>query len=449
MRFEFKTLSLAICGSILLTPLLLDSIVTGRWPFTVLAVLSAHLIMGNSSNSEAGKYTTIFFYWGAGTALVLASYVFEVDKALYLAGAVWFAGSFLHSTKRSTLEKTAILACIYAIVPIPAELEASIANMLSNAEAAIFVALGQLADQPLYQIGSQVVLGNLAVTINSDCSGTLLLLPSFLGCLVAASARQRSPLTAFTIVFAALPLAIFINLIRITFLLCLGLYSPETPIEDIHDILGWVTMSIVWVLPVYIFIVRNAVESSTVNNGLLQAGTTLSIILAISFVLIPAYGEHNQPELSSLPLYVRGWVGENQSIPPEEMRILNADSATRRRYTNLDGDRTLVVTEIFHINLRDAKQHNSAACYRAMGWQVLVLSHENLTPVSTLEHLLVRNHAGQQAVIEVTLNKSKAEQTPGFIRLQIVEASTVPEKDRRVAALTFFQAIQNNVSSDT
>lgn len=449
MRFEFKTLSLAACGSILLAPLLLDSIVTGRWPFIVLAVLSAHLIMRNSANSGESKETGSCFYWAAGATLMLVSYVFEIDKALYLAGTSLLAGSFLHASKRPVLEKTAILASICAIVPIPVGIEAAVANILSSAEAAIFVAVGQLAGQPLYQVGSQVVLGKLAVTINSDCSGTLLLLPSFLGCLVAASICKRSALSSFVIVFAALPLAISINLIRISFLLFLGLYSPETPIDDIHDILGWITMSLVWVVPIYLAKVADAIESPKIDRSFLKAGTTLSIVLAISFALNLATNEHGQTGRASLPLYVSGWVGEEQSIPPEELRILNADNAVRRKYTSLNGDRILVVTEIFHANTRDAEQHNSAACFRAMGWQTIVLSHENLTSDSTLEHLLVRNNAGQQAVLEVTLKEGNSEQGTGFIRLQIVEASTVSEKNRRIAALTFFRAIQNNEGNNT
>ena len=188
MRFEFKALLPAACGSILLAPLLLDSIFTGRWPFIVLAFLSAHLIMRNPKSIENNANINTPFYWGFAAILALASYLFEIDKALYLAGAALIAGSFLHTIKRSMLVKAAALICILAIVPVPAGLEAATANILSNAEASIFVALGQLVDQPLYQVGSQVILGKLAVTINSDCSGTLLLLPSFLGCLVGAAA---------------------------------------------------------------------------------------------------------------------------------------------------------------------------------------------------------------------------------------------------------------------
>lgn len=448
MRLEPKTLPLAACGSILLAPLLLDSIFSGRWPFIVLAFLSAHLILRKRPYKANNPKSSLLFYWLLATALALTSYLLEIDKAFYLAGASLIAGSLLHSARRPPLDKAAIFICIYAFVPIPAGLESALANTLSNAEAAIFVALGQLGGQPLYQVGSQVVLGKLSVTINSDCSGTLLLLPSLLGCLVAASNCQRSTSIAFFIILAALPLAIIINLVRIALLLCIGLYSPETPLDEIHDALGWITMSIVWVLPVYFFTSRFTEESNATNSGLQYTAASLTVAVALFALSSHSYPKY-QIERASLALYVDGWVGEDLIIPPEELRILNADSAVRRQYTNPNGDRTLLVTEIFHFKTSDAEQHSSAACFRAMGWQATVLGQENLTKNSTLEHLLVRNHVGQQAIFEVTINMNQKGRKNGHVRLQIVEASTVPQSRRRETALTFLKAAQKNRSNKT
>lgn len=449
MRIEPKGLFLAICGSILIAPLLLDSLHTGRWPLIVLALFSAHLITQKKHSIKTCADSSTACYWGGSAILVLTSYFLEIDKALYLAGAILIAGSLLHANQRSWIEKAAILICICAIVPIPAGFEAALANLLSNAEAAIFVALGQLAGHPLYQVGSQVVLGGHAVTINNDCSGTLLLLPSVLGCLVAASTGQRNLSNRTYILLAALPLAILINLIRIAFLLTLALFSPETPLDDIHDVLGWVTMSIIWVLPAFLFAVPNEDKSLKVPENLVQVGACLLIATMLSFSLNWYSNAEEKTKRPALPLYVNGWIGEDETIPSEELRILNADSVVRRRYTSPDGDRTLLVTEIFHQDKDAAEQHNSAACFRAMGWQATVLSREQLSAKSTMEHLLVRDHLRQQAVLEVTLNMSQSGSSTGFVRLQIVEASTVPKHDRRQAALNFLKATQRNWSIKT
>lgn len=449
MQIEPKGLFLAICGSILLAPLLLDSLHTGRWPLIVLALFSAHLITQKQNITKNCADLSTAYYWGGSTILVLTSYLLEINKALYLAGAILIAGSLLHAHQRSWIEKAAILICICAIVPIPAGFEAALANLLSNAEAAIFVALGQLAGQPLYQVGSQVVLGGLAVTINSDCSGTLLLLPSVLGCLVAASTGQRNLSNRTYILLAALPLAVLINLIRIAFLLTIGLFSPETPLGDIHDVLGWVTMSIVWLIPTFLFAVRHEEKSLKASENLVQVGACLLLSTVLSFSLNWYSSAEEQTKRPALPLYVNGWIGEDETIPPEELRILNADSVVRRRYTSPDGDRTLLVTEIYHQNKSAAEQHNSAACFRAMGWQAIVLSREQLTANSTIEHLIVRDHLRQQAVTEVTLNMSQPGSSTGFARLQIVEASTVPKHDRRHAALNFLKATQHTWSNKT
>lgn len=448
MRFDPKTLSLAACGSIFLAPLLLESIFSGRWPFIVLAVISAHLILRKPPYILNNINPGTLLYWLLAALLALASYFLEIDKALYLAGATLVGGSLLHSTRRPPLDKAATLICIFAFVPIPAGLESALANTLSNAEAAIFVALGQLGGQPLYQVGSQVVLGKLSVTINSDCSGTLLLLPSLLGCLVGASNCQRPTSFAFFIILAALPLAILVNLARIAFLLCIGLYSPETPLDEIHDALGWITMSMVWVLPVYFFTSRFTEESNATNSGLQYTATSLTVAVALFALSSNSYPK-DQIERAPLPLYVDGWVGEDLIIPPEELRILNADSAVRRQYTNPNGDRTLLVTEIFHFKTSDAEEHSSAACFRAMGWQATILGQENITNNSTLEHLLVRNHVGQQAIFEVTINMNQKGRENGHVRLQIVEASTVPQPRRRETALTFLKAVQQKRSKKT
>ena len=175
----------------------------------------------------------------------------------------------------------------------------------------------------------------------------------------------------------------------------------------------------------------------------------MSVVIALSFSLSWYDGIDERAEPSPLPLYISGWIGEDETILAEELRILNADSVVRRRYTSPNGDRTLLVTEIFHHNKRAAEQHNSAACFRAMGWQATVLSREKLSANSTLEHLLVRDHLRLQAVLEVTLNMNEVRRGAGFIRLQIVEASTVPEGDRRKAAITFLRAAQSNWSNET
>jgi len=449
MQIEPKGLFLAICGSILLAPLLLDSLHTGRWPLIVLALFSAHLITQKQNITKNCADLSTAYYWGGSAILVLISYFLEIDKALYLAGAILIAGSLLHTNQRPLIEKIAILICIWAIVPIPAGFEAALANLLSNVEATIFVALGQLAGQPLYQVGSQVVLGGHAVTINSDCSGTLLLLPSVLGCLVAASTGQRNVSNRTYILLAALPLAILINLIRIAFLLTIGLFSPETPLDDIHDVLGWVTMSIVWLIPAFLFAVRHEEKSLKASENLVQVGACLLLATMLSFSLNWNSSAEEQTKRPALPLYVNGWIGEDETIPPEELSILNADSVVRRRYTSPDGDRTLLVTEIYHQKKSVAEQHNSAACFRAMGWQATVLNREKLTPNSTMEHLIVRDHLRQQAVTEVTLNMHIKGGNIGFFRLQIVETNTVPSHDRRTAALTFLKAAQLNWSNMT
>jgi len=295
-----------------------------------------------------------------------------------------------------------------------------------------------------YQVGPQVIMGEQAVTINSDCSGTLLLIPSFIGCLTAAIQYRGSLLQKTAITLAALPLAFAINVIRLTILVVANFSLAEDVTSGLHDIAGWIAMPAAWGAPIvwvsYRYGLREADFGLSRNFSILVIAVSFAAVA--SHTLIKTFVDAPVGTSISIPIYVAGWIGENKEIPEAEAQILAADEAVRRLYTSPNNDRTLLVTTMFHKDSKVAAQRSSEKCFKAMGWQTKLIKWEMVTSDILVTHMIVRNHAIIQAVTEITIQPTATPngRDAGTLRLQVVETASTPLKKRQEIALDFLKA---------
>lgn len=364
----------------------------------------------------------------------------EVVKLRYLAGVLLLGAlvSFYYC-RRPYLSLFAVF-CLCLIIPVPYSVEQSAGLWLAEHEAQLFVSFAQSLGLPLYQFGTQVISGDVAVTINSNCSGTLLFVPALMGCLVAASFPALSKGKRLAILAGALPFAFAVNLLRLLVLMIVNFSAPEAMVIAFHDMLGWFVMPIVWAIPVMMFAPIENIQFATPSNLLRQvAGFSIAILITVGGFQLTNTTVHSQPIFSKeIPVYIAGWTGEAKDIPQNESDLIAADYLIRRVYHAPNVRRELVFTAVFHDDPKVSAEHSSRACFEALGWQVATASPAVSLANVTIEHLLVKSHVQVQAVTEVTV---KLADNAGVLRLQFVENPNISIDDRHETALTFMKKI--------
>lgn len=433
--------AVVVAGGYLVAPLIETSLKTDHWAILVLSAFS--ILMIASEKTDCTPSGRNWLLWCAGLAFLL-HLTLDIQKLAYLAGTLLLLFAYALCFQVLAKKLIWVVACGVLVLPVPYGVEQSIGVWLATAEAEMFVTFAQFFDVPIYRYGSQVVSGDVAVTINTNCSGTLLFVPAFLGCLVCAALRDISTGKKIAIIACALPLAISVNLLRLLVLLLLNFHAPETLVTAFHDFLGWFIMPVVWVLPIVLFLPFDRLVLPEIQVA--SKHSTVSVA-ALGLVFSGYAVFHNESETSvgefaEVPVYVGGWVGEETSISQEERKIINADFLSRKTYYAPSGERQLVLTAIFHKDSNLSQQHSSSVCFKALGWLVSHVEFQQVDAGVRVEHLMVRSHSQVQAVAEIVSDIPGRE---GRLRLQIVENPDIPIAARKATTVQFLQQIQTRL----
>lgn len=376
--------------------------------------------------------------WG-GVFGLLCGWFLDIAKLFPVSGALLTGFAVSRLLPISIFKLSAFIACLMFAVPVPLGLELSLGFYLAELEARGFVSIAQMFDLPVYQFGAQVVSGDKAATINSDCSGTMLIWPALLGGIVAAETSRQAGLKKLLIIVLSVPLALVLNILRLGVLLALNFQAPDAVVTAFHDMLGWAVMPLVWVLPIMLW---GQISKLPVRLPRVSAAE-FAVFCLVGLVGILGASQYSVKAVNAspvaLPYYVPGWAGQPVEVPAKEARILAADWVERRRYQSLIYDREVLLTFIQHGDRSKAREHSSQHCFEAMGWKVEVL--DSVSPQSGvfIRHLLVRSFNHVQAVTELVI---EADQATGerVTRLQFVESPNVPLDKRQKSALVFAQA---------
>ena len=436
------------CAGLLLSPVISHSLATDRWALLILALVSAvTILLAPHKAGHVGPLIAIGRIPIIISALVIlvVGLVLGIQKTAFLAGILLLLIGLMGEGNYRLFQILGAFLCLCVLVPLPSGLETAVGTWLARQEAALFVTMGQMLGLPIHQFGGQIISGETAVTVNSDCSGTLLFWPAFLGCLMAASARRRAFSSWLAIICFSLPFALLVNLLRFAILLGLNFQAPEQFVAVFHDYLGWFVMPLVWAVPIAIFAMPLTIQWQPVRD---KASATVAVVSGILGCLVGLQTErsYNGSAAQSpleLPYYVAGWVGKNAPISASEIRILDASFLARRLYVSRVGQRRILLTMIFHSDAQQAAEHSSAKCFEALGWTVYEQNSALIEPGIRINRLLVRSHEHVQAVSEVLVQPSRLPPglSKGTMRFQFVEDHTVPSAERSKAIMLFLDAV--------
>lgn len=435
---------LACAAGVLLGPLLLANLGNERWSVTLLAALTtAFILMVRPTRTGSSSDWTIHTAIGlllAGSALVL-----DIQKLWFLAGVMFTAALIVKHMLPNQHQVILAVTSLTLIIPLPANWETMLATGLANIEASAFVKAGQLLGLHFQQFGPQILIDGYALTINQDCSGTLLLVPGLLGAL-AASATINNRKSLMLCILSALPLVFLINILRLgTAVSAFAVFDQETA-DSLHDTLGYTAMTIAWIAPLWLF--GGDVKVSWKNhmpgiNALMPAGLFIAGLTASGLSLPTQF--QSSLQMQDYPYYVAGWIGEEQPIPTSELNILNATSVSRRLYTR--AGHKMLLTAIYHRSSALAAEHSSERCFKAMGWQVAKTGAETLRNAIEVTYLTARNHNGSQAITEILIQS--APDVGGTVRLQLVNEPDVSLAERRQFAEQFAQTVIQSMEKTT
>ncbi|WND03281.1 exosortase-associated EpsI family protein [Temperatibacter marinus] len=380
------------------------------------------------------------FFLLLAIVLIIGYLILELDKLRLLGGAFLLSYGLAHKNL-TPVQILSLSILLVLLVPMPYGIEKSIGLWLAQKEAVFFTELAQLMSLNVYHIGSQIIAGNEAITINENCSGTLLLIPALMSFIYVASQKATSAKGYFFLISLALPYAVLFNVMRIGLLLLLHWQAEADLVKSFHDFLGLFVSVLVWILPI-LWVVKDRPLPFSFERSKSMIATGCVITLLAGFFMIRSDTSSNQLN-PNIPIYTSGWIGEEEDIQAEELRILNADFVTRRTYTNLSTDRTIQVTYIFHRNEKDALKHSSLNCFQALGWAMTRKKTVGISDTAISAIYLGESFQSKQTISEVIFRPDL--QTyfgeKGTMRIQIVESGEVSSQKAAQTATDFVKTI--------
>ncbi len=408
----------------------------------ILIFMSACFILYGSTTEKSGPRSYLLPAACIAGLFALAGYGLKIDKLILVSGVILLSVLLQQTYRINKSTSIFLFLCLLMLVPIPYVLQTSLGVWFAVLEADVFVSLAQAFNVPIIRHGSQVISEGAVATINSDCSGTLLLWPALLGALVAAAKMHASPYKKLAVILFAVPLALLLNVIRLGVVLILHLNSPAGIVDAFHDFLGWFFMPLVWLIPIVLFtpFAVSAPQQKTVIAY--QSLMVFSVGILLHFIVSSANAHNNPYTLpdTTFPYYINGWVGEDMDIPTEEVRILDADHLFRRIYRHPSGKREMLMTYIRHDNVKKSREHSSKLCFEAMGWVVSDHTKKHLSDTSKIDYFTASNFQFSQGVIEYSSFQNQRKKSSA-IRIQFVETLDIVADERLGAAENFIQTL--------
>lgn len=431
MTQKMNLLHGAITGGLCLLAFPLMQAATIDWiSLCVMGGLSCYLILQSSQANQTKKqdpwklslFSVRPFFIIAALIAIILQQILSLDKLSYAAVIcliLWWLSPHIHNTSQGSM--VGLILC--ALMPLPSRIEADLSLWLAHLEASLFTQTAQMIGLNIYKMGTQVVSGDIAVTINQNCSGVLLLTPALLGMAVAFDQLKISrsirpiPLILLT-VGAAFIFAFSVNMVRIAILIILHYQAGDVLVASFHDFLGWVIYPVIWAMPI---ILSNQRRTYTLLAGLTEGQLfkvrsfhplhplllALIVTFTISKLVHPSIWTDQTNMKFDMPTYIAGWVGETATISAEEKRILKANIAHRFRYFNIDNARQVEVTYIYHTDPVKAAEHNSKKCFQALGWRVQTIAQTQFSKALTIPANVTlyqaSSHQNKQWVTEVII----------------------------------------------
>jgi len=187
----------------------------------------------------AGKLAAEFF-------LTRISFVF------LLAGLIW---TFWGAARMRSLAFPLIL--LMTMVPPPTILYNTIAAPLQLFASEVASGLAQWLGVSIYRDGNIIHLATTSLGVAEACSGLHSLSALIVGSLLLGFLEDASVLGRVLIVFISVPLAIGVNVLRVTGTAVLADYNPEFALGYYHSFSGWlifvIGFGLLWLIAKLVF----------------------------------------------------------------------------------------------------------------------------------------------------------------------------------------------------
>ena len=176
----------------------------------------------------------------------------RISFVLLLAGLTWTFWGWARF--RTLLFPFVLLA---TMVPLPAIVFTAIAAPLQIFASATATRLAQSLGVSIYRDGNIIYLANTTLGVAEACSGLNSLSSLAIGALLLGFTENSSILGRILLFLLAIPLAIFVNVVRVAGTAVLADYKPEFALGFYHTFSGWlifvVGFGLLWLLAKLIF----------------------------------------------------------------------------------------------------------------------------------------------------------------------------------------------------
>ena len=201
--------------------------------------------------------------WGLGLTslgcLVLLSgelasefYLARVSIVILLAGLIW---TFWGRARLRTLGFPLVL--LATMVPLPALVYNALAAPLQLFASTIATDLAQALGVSIYRDGNIIHLAGTSLGVAEACSGLHSLSALIIGSLLLGFLENASMIGRILLLILAIPLAIAVNVLRVTGTAILADYKPELAEGFYHSFSGWLVFVLgfgfLWLLGKLIF----------------------------------------------------------------------------------------------------------------------------------------------------------------------------------------------------
>lgn len=180
-------------------------------------------------------------FWVAGGCLMLLIGKLGAEFFLSRLSLVILLTGFVHTfwgkQRLQTLGFPLLL--LATMVPMPVIVYNQLAQPLQLLASNVSTKLAQAAGVSVFQEGNVIQLANTTLGVEEACSGlrslsALIVMALLLGFLVCTRRRTR-----VVLLLAAVPIAIFVNVVRVTGTAIIADYNPDLAMGFYHTFSGW------------------------------------------------------------------------------------------------------------------------------------------------------------------------------------------------------------------
>ncbi len=347
-----------------------------------------------------GRWQGVLVVLLAITVIGLGS-LLNMDSLEAYAIIIWVAGLMLISFGWQTGKQfwSPVLHLVF-MLPLPGLLYYEVSTFLQLISSELGVWFLQLASIPVYLDGNIIDLGVLKMHVAEACSGLRYLFPILSFSYIFAVLYQGPRWHKLVLLFAAAPIAVFMNSVRIALA---GILVQEFGLEWLegftHFFEGWVIFmsSVVLLFGIaWIMLKLNPRKMSLVEaldldtdgvfpqlarvklvqpSRALIIATILTLFAAVAWPLVPDRSAATplRPSFTSFPDEFGKWTqyGEEQSFTPRVERVLAADDYHAVQFGQSPKEPTIDFFSAWYKDLAaKGVMHTPEICLPGAGWEI-------------------------------------------------------------------------------